>query len=777
MFIFAAGILTFTFMKNILFILAFTFVCSLLPIASFSQWQQTNGPYCGNISSLALKGDSIYTLYGSEIFLSTNNGQNWINKFGVPLSNTLVFRGSYIFSGGYGINLSTDNGSTWTPVNNGLPYDSTHHSYPNIQSMALIGKYIFAGSTYHGVFLSTNNGSGWSDINDSLTRTTITSLAINDSNLFAGTLLSGIFLSTDYGAHWNAINNGLKNKNISSLGISNENVFAGTNGGVFLSTNNGANWIKRIIGLTDTIVNCIAINGSYIFAGTKSGVFLSSDNGASWKIMNNGLPSIPNIQTLSIQGINIYAGTYGYGLFMSTNNGANWSLIGIPVSIVYSLTNKDDSVFAGTTGWAEGAGGEFLCNNNGVSWKLFGLYNNSIECFAINGKNMFAGTEAGGVFLSTDNGESWTAKNNGLPKWSSTGYFSVYDIKLKGNYIFAGTEEGIYYSTDMGTNWIFCTSGGCVTLVFKGDTIFAGVYMAGGVLVSSDNGLTWSNMNKGLPKNDDHLYPIATSGNNIFVTTEHGLYLSTNNGNNWYPINHGLNDSTRVGSLVISGSNVFAGTEEGGVFLSTNNGSNWHAVNYGFPYLDIYSLALSGDYIYAGTDGTGVWKRSISDIMSKTKYILGNLTYDNKSNTPLKNVKLYLINSKDTIIDSTFTDATGHYIFNNVYNGNYTLLPAPNTLPVWGGVNPADALLIDRSYISLYNFTDGLLKRAGDINEDGKVNPIDALLINRRYIHLINKFKVSDWLFDNLNVTVNGDNVIHNIKAVCAGDVNGSYKP
>ncbi len=38
-----------------------------------------------------------------------------------------------------------------------------------------------------------------------------------------------------------------------------------------------------------------------------------------------------------------------------------------------------------------------------------------VNCFLVNGNNLFAGT-SGGAFLSTNNGSSWTAVNNGLPR-------------------------------------------------------------------------------------------------------------------------------------------------------------------------------------------------------------------------------------------------------------------------------------------------------------------------------------------------------------------------
>ena len=41
-------------------------------------------------------------------------------------------------------------------------------------------------------------------------------------------------------------------------------------------------------------------------------------------------------------------------------------------------------------------------------------YGGHIKSFAVSGTNIFAGTVGGGVFLSTDNGTSWTQVNNGL---------------------------------------------------------------------------------------------------------------------------------------------------------------------------------------------------------------------------------------------------------------------------------------------------------------------------------------------------------------------------
>ncbi len=45
--------------------------------AIFAQWMQTNGPYGGSIVSFAVSGTNLFAATGSGGFLSTNNGTSW----------------------------------------------------------------------------------------------------------------------------------------------------------------------------------------------------------------------------------------------------------------------------------------------------------------------------------------------------------------------------------------------------------------------------------------------------------------------------------------------------------------------------------------------------------------------------------------------------------------------------------------------------------------------------------------------------------------------------
>lgn len=73
--------------------------------------------------------------------------------------------------------------------------------------------------------------------------------------------------------------------------------------------------------------------------------------------------------------------------------------------------------------------------------------------------------------------------------------------------------------------------------------------------------------------------------------------------------------SGRVNCFTVNGTNIFVGIENEGVLLSTDNGVNWTAINTGITNTGVRSLVFSGTDIFAGTDTSGVWKRSLSEII------------------------------------------------------------------------------------------------------------------------------------------------------------------
>ena len=151
----------------------------------------------------------------------------------------------------------------------------------------------------------------------------------------------------------------------------------------------------------------------------------------------------------------------------------------------------------------------------------------------------------------------------------------------------------------------------------------------------------------------------------------------------------------------------------------------------------------------------------------------GYIKYDNKNATPLSNVKVRLFNKELKKIDSAITNASGYFLFSKVVKGTYTINTVITTK--WGGVDPIDAMLINRYFVKLATFSDAIRKQAADVNKDGKQNSVDALLINRRFVKAISSFGAGNWICNPVTFTVNSSNMTENLTAICVGDANGSY--
>lgn len=177
-----------------------------------------------------------------------------------------------------------------------------------------------------------------------------------------------------------------------------------------------------------------------------------------------------------------------------------------------------------------------------------------------------------------------------------------------GTDLFAGSfGGGVFLSTDMGISWTQVDNGLAPTstgeevarntvvraLVVVGTKIFAGT--GGGIFVSSDYGSSWNSVDSGLTNtwvNSLAVSPNKSSGTNIYAGTDNGVFLSTNEGANWTPVDTSSADPT-VDALAASGTNVFAGTMSG-VYVSTDNGSSWALKDSGMSAIShVYALDVS----------------------------------------------------------------------------------------------------------------------------------------------------------------------------------------
>ncbi len=346
-----------------------------------------------------------------------------------------------------------------------------------------------------------------------------------------------------------------------------------------------------------------------------------------------------------------------------------------------------------------------------------GLIKTLIECS--NG-NILAGVDGynieghGGIWISTDDGDSWQEMNNTLSNKSIVSF--CYDSS--GN-LYAGTRQGIYKSVNNGNSWNYLNLNEDSVVVNEIAVNSVGdIFIASwnGVFRSQDNGTTWEKKNVGI--SDTTIIGIGiNSMDEIFaVSYLNGyVYHSTDNGDNWSLIFQ-LNDWIFT-LLITSTDDIFLGTIRDGILRSTNNGISWDSIFFS-TYYEIYKikenafghlLACIEDGIYKSFDNgdnwvntsfglTDKWIRSLLEI-SVNNWIAGThfgaifKSIDNSQTW--RQVNTVLTNKYVSSIQITSSD--------QIYIGSYGVFQSIDRAENWQAINSgllnlgADIMAIDDS--------------------------------------------------------------------------------
>ena len=269
--------------------------------------------------------------------------------------------------------------------------------------------------------------------------------------------------------------------------------------------------------------------------------------------------------------------------------------------------NSSSHIYAGTL-----AGGVYRSTNDGVNWVQVnnGLTDPSVYSVAVNSSgHVFAGTSSSGIFRSTNNGQSWVQLNLNNPT-------TVYSIGISNNGTVIAGSNGAYRSTDNGNSWVRSLDSLSVLNVkcnVNGFTIVLTnrVYS---IFRSPDNGITWQ-----LREFSFNFNSLGVAPNGVYLATTGGvhddpmgfyLHSSGDNGFSWgYLHNFGSAQHrvavTNLGYVFVSRTN--------GIWLSTDNGMNGVYVNTGLNLSGGLLLALGespNGYIYAGQENGFVYRSS-----------------------------------------------------------------------------------------------------------------------------------------------------------------------
>ncbi len=635
-----------------------------------AQWRTTCQPG-GSDYVVTLGGELLVDNSAQSIWESPDSGKTWMTilseaQVGSVLMSALFVNNRTIFVGteGNGVYRSTNNGTDWVSADSGM----SPGTYNMVWAFGAIGDTVLAASGNLGVFRSENGGLTWTEADSGLPGKgtySISAFATIGSTIFAS-MSQGIYKSSDYGSHWTNIAGGSKSGVSGPVTItsSGSNLLACMQWGLnvppysiswylAVSTDGGSTWTADSTGASSfppgIEITAFGSSGNEVFAETtQNGIFRSTDGGVSWSSASNGIFGTNSLYgSIVFQGSNIFTAC-GQNLFESSDNGENWRLIanGLPgdttgissrsiffEETVLSLAANSSGLFAGTQG-----NGVYVSRDNGVTWSPSnqglpsGCNVNTIT--TIGDSDLVAGIAGtfvpGTIYRSTDDGASWVDVNNGLS--INTG---VYGLASIGPKVFAAGSSGGYLSTDGGINWTLTNgNGGFPSKVTIGaafaqrSTFFAGG-TGTGVLVSTDGGTQWSVSDSGIPVNAN-VSSIGGDGTNVFVATDVGFYRSTDDGTSWAAADSGIPAGTVFGISTVSGVPGYILFAAGGggaymnEFLSTDGGTSWKEIDQGMIPVNVSSAVIDSSRIFIGVESGGsgfgeewgVWYWQLSPVTS-----------------------------------------------------------------------------------------------------------------------------------------------------------------
>ena len=250
---------------------------------------------------------------------------------------------------------------------------------------------------------------------------------------------------------------------------------------------------------------------------------------------------------------------------------------------------------------------------------------------------LLVGTEGGGIFRSTDRGDTWIQVNTGLRFEPADSLWAATAFAQKGETLYAGTRDGLYASTDNGNTWhhvsTFQEYESISGLVVIADRIYVGTLNEGAWY--SDDGDTWIPVNKGLgPMLITELVDVGTT---LVAGTSDNIFRKRDNADSWTliptdairePVNRAAVNKTRIEAGLDplpkrdfrSGIQVhaFAAMEHllymsvhvrngAGLFRSNDEGESWADITPAEMTRTIKALAVYGGTLYASS-GSAVYR-------------------------------------------------------------------------------------------------------------------------------------------------------------------------
>jgi photosystem II stability/assembly factor-like uncharacterized protein len=337
-------------------------------------------------------------------------------------------------------------------------------------------------------------------------------------------------------------------------------------------------------------------------------MYETSNCGDTWQVLAGSPRQVTSI-VIDPSNPNIIYAAGQYGVYRSLNGGRTWTNPG--PSGFFGVQPIVAAPTFPTTLYTADSKNIYKSTDQASTWKRIFQGGNThiISDLAANPGDplaIYAVTYAGDVLRSRDAGLHWDAANNGLGGMNISFFYSRYVDAPPGiavdpadpSTMYAGSYEGgLFKTTDGGDTWTFSDTGFAGTtiksLAIPPDSPYIAYAAADGfgLFESSNGGKSWRKIGRGI---DDRFIWCVTidpsNSSNVYVGTEEGhVFKSVDAGESWINSSSGLptvpsGPFLAVVRLVIDASHpavLFAAMNSGtgasgyGLFKSVDYGATW----------------------------------------------------------------------------------------------------------------------------------------------------------------------------------------------------------
>lgn len=441
-----------------------------------------------------------------------------------------------------GVYKSTNSGDSWTLLSNGLPAPSATIGRIGLavaptNTNVLYAIYADHPGYFYGIFKTTNGGNSWLQVNDGSLSSMYSSFGWYFGNIYVDpnnenivyALGLSMYKSTTGGSSWSGIAYGT-HVDHHAIWIDPNNtqrIIIGNDGGIFLSQNGGSSFSKVLdLPITQFYAATVDYNNpERLYGGTQDNGTLRTLSGQinGWEEIYGGdgfyVIVDPNNSNT------IYAESQYGGLGKSTNGGNSFfpATTGINSSDrtnwmtpVVMDPNNSNILYYGTYRIYKttNAAGSWSPISNDLSNGPYtgGLSFGTVTTIAVAPSNsavIYAGTDDGNVWITTNGGTNWNLISSQLPvHWVTSISLDPLDANLAivsySGYKMNQYIGHVFRTIDGGQNWEDISSNLPEAPVNKIiiDPDYTQVYYAAsdvGVFFTADSGFSWNMLGENLP--------------------------------------------------------------------------------------------------------------------------------------------------------------------------------------------------------------------------------------------------------------------------------------